>query len=348
MTRVGAGFSRFELIDGVAQFGGAFVEFLRDRGFHFALHQLEFGARTFGADFIEPFFQEMDLGTFRGQLGEVRFLKELGNRVAPAPDLGDRFRKFSLPEENGSLGPGVHHQDVGTKLLERPGKLVALSVSIDKIEELEIALGVADDAVEIVDLKQTQIAVIILDALLLKLGALFRSELVILAAGLRAGSAKLMISKERFATVRASAVGPAGQFHLEHAEIKPELQFLAAIQSKDLAHFDGAVLVRPILQNGVQIQAHPEQMIEHFVFNCQSSRVDARDAQKQTSEDRSQRSAISQTFHWSLVTFQNCGLRNAECELMFRVWKARSSRSSAIWRSNAGFRIITSSPLSDR
>jgi hypothetical protein len=38
--------------------------------------------------------------------------------------------------------------------------------------------------------------------------------------------------------------------------------------------------VRPILQNGVQIQAHPEQMIEHLVFNCQSWRVEAWDAWK--------------------------------------------------------------------
>jgi hypothetical protein len=89
-----------------------------------------------------------------------------------------------------------------------------------------------------------------------------------------------MISEKRFAAVRASAVGPTGELHLEDAEIDPELQFLPAVQSKDLAHLDGAVLVRPILQNGVQVQAHPEQMIEHFRFNCQSLRVDARDAWK--------------------------------------------------------------------
>ena len=142
-----------ELLNRVAKFGRALVEFFRDRGFHLALHDLEFGTRTFGAHFIEPFLKEMDLGTFRGQLGKVRFLKEFADRVAPAANLGDRFRKFPLPEENGSLGARIHHQYVGTKLLERPGKLVALRVGIDKIEKIEITLGVADDAVEIVDLK---------------------------------------------------------------------------------------------------------------------------------------------------------------------------------------------------
>ena len=61
-----------------------------------------------------------------------------------------------------------------SKLLERPGKFVALSVSVDKIEELEVALGVADDAVEIINLKKAEIAVVILDPFLLKLGALLR------------------------------------------------------------------------------------------------------------------------------------------------------------------------------
>src|SRR5207237_1958072 len=167
--------------------------------------------------------------------------KELCDCVASSSELDDSFLKFSLREKNGSLGPGVHHQHVGTKLLEGPGKFVVLGVSIDKIEELEIALGVADDAVEIVNLKKAEIAVVILNAFLLELGALFGSERVILVPGLRTGGAKLMISEKRFATVRAQAVRPAGQFHLQHAEIDPELQFLPAVQSKDLAHLYGAV-----------------------------------------------------------------------------------------------------------
>ncbi len=59
MTHVSARFSRFQLLNGVAQFRRAFVEFFGNRSFHFTLHELELGARTFGADFIEPFFQEM-------------------------------------------------------------------------------------------------------------------------------------------------------------------------------------------------------------------------------------------------------------------------------------------------
>ena len=108
-------------------------------------------------------------------------------------------------------------------MLERPGKLVALGVGIDKIEKIEIALRVAHNAVEIVDLKQTQIAMVILDAFLLQLGALFRREIIALAFGFGACGAKLMVSQKRFATMRPHSIGPAGQFHLQHPEIDSEL-----------------------------------------------------------------------------------------------------------------------------
>src|SRR5438270_13879429 len=151
---------------------------------------------------------------------------------------------------------------------------------VDKIKKIEITLGVAYHSVEIVDLKQAQIAVIILDAFLLELGALFGRELVILIPRFGARGAKLMISEERFATMRPQTVGTSGQFHLQHAKIDPEMKFLAAIEPKNFAHFDRAILVWPILQNAIQIQAHPEQMIEHLRFNCQSSRADAGNALK--------------------------------------------------------------------
>src|SRR5438105_10147861 len=175
----------------------------------------------------------MDLGAFRGQFGKVGFLEKLGNGIAPALDFNDRFWKFTLPEKNRRLGSRVHHQHVRPKLLEGPGELVSLGVSIDKIEELQVALSIADDAVEIVNLKQTQIAVVILNPFLLELGALFRGERVILTAGLRARGAELMIREKGFATVRPHTVGPAAQFHLKHAEINPELQFLAAIEAEN-------------------------------------------------------------------------------------------------------------------
>ena len=50
------------------------------------------------------------------------------------------------------------------------------------MKKIEVALGVADHAFEFFDLKQAQIAVVILDAFLLQFAALLGRQLVILAA----------------------------------------------------------------------------------------------------------------------------------------------------------------------
>jgi hypothetical protein len=60
----------------------------------------------------------------------------------------------------------------GRKLLEAPDQLVAIGVIRDELEEIEIPLRVADHGRELVDLKETEIPVIILDAFLLQLAAL--------------------------------------------------------------------------------------------------------------------------------------------------------------------------------
>jgi hypothetical protein len=53
---------RFEHSDGVAQFGGALVKFLRNGRFHLAFHHFQLRKRPFRTHFLQPFFQERDLG----------------------------------------------------------------------------------------------------------------------------------------------------------------------------------------------------------------------------------------------------------------------------------------------
>src|SRR3954463_13016736 len=67
---------------GVAQLGRALVELARDGDFHFALHDLELGERPLRAHFLQPLLEKRELGTFLGQLREVRLLEELLNVVA--------------------------------------------------------------------------------------------------------------------------------------------------------------------------------------------------------------------------------------------------------------------------
>ncbi len=112
---------------------------------------------------------------------------------------------------------------------------------------------------EIVDLKEAQVTMIILDAFLLKLRALLRCKLVCLVFLSGARRSFLIIFQERFAIVRTPTIWPPGHLHLQHAKIDSELQFLPAIQASDFAHFDAAAFMRPIFQDGVKIQTHRKQ-----------------------------------------------------------------------------------------
>ena len=94
-------------------------------------------------------------------------LKKIRDRVAATLNFGDRFSKFVLAKKDRGLSARVHHEDVRPELLEVPRKLFVIRVLGDKSEKIEIALSVTHDACEIVDLKQTQITMIILDPFLL-------------------------------------------------------------------------------------------------------------------------------------------------------------------------------------
>ena len=126
----------------------------------------------------------------------------------------------------------------------------------DKGEKIQITLCIAHHTVEIVDLKQAQITMIILVTFLLKLSALFGGELVGFAFPRRTSCPPLMIFQKRLAIVRPPTIRPPGQFHLQYAKVDPELQFLATIQARNLAYLNIAVLVRPILQDGIEVQTH--------------------------------------------------------------------------------------------
>ena len=143
--------------------------------------------------------------------------------------------------------------------MQAPRNLLAIGVLGHEGKKIEIALRVAHHAGEIIELKQTQVTMIILDAFLLQLSALFRGQLVILSLFLNPCRAQLMINEQRLATMRSLAIGPASRLHLQNAEIDSQLQFLTSIEPQNLAHLDRASLMRPILQNRVQIQAHREK-----------------------------------------------------------------------------------------
>ena len=94
-------------------------------------------------------------------------LKEFNDGVATLLDFAHTISKLALIQKDRRLGPCIHHQDVGSELLKIPDDLFPLAVFVDKSEEIEVSLSVADYSSEFVELKQANVAVVILNALLL-------------------------------------------------------------------------------------------------------------------------------------------------------------------------------------
>ena len=108
-------------------------------------------------------------------------------------------------------------------MLKVPDELLALRMFIDKGKKIEIALGIANHPGIIVQLKEANVAVIILNALLLQLRAFLSGQLVFIARSFCQSGAVLMIAQQRFATVRTHTIGAAGQLHLQHSQIDAHL-----------------------------------------------------------------------------------------------------------------------------
>ncbi len=66
--------------------------------------------------------------------------------------------------------------------------------------------------------------------------------------------------EKRFAAVGLGAVGAAGHFHLQDAEIDAHLEFGLTVVAADFADVDGARLVIPALEDGGNVGAG------HFAF----------------------------------------------------------------------------------
>ena len=52
-------------------------------------------------------------------------------------------------------------------------------------------------------------------------------------------------------------IGTTAEFHLENTEVDSKLQFMPSIEPKDFAYLDSAIFVGPILEDCIQVKAHP-------------------------------------------------------------------------------------------
>src|SRR5258708_19340404 len=133
-------------------------------------------------------------------------LEKIYNRLATALNFRHGVGKSPLSKKDGGLAARIHHEHVRPELLQAPGKILPLGVLVDETKKVEISLGIAHYAFEIVNLKQAQIPMIILDPFLLQLRAFLGSKLVSLAFLFGPGSAFAMVLQERLAIVRPPTI----------------------------------------------------------------------------------------------------------------------------------------------
>ena len=67
---------RLEQLDCVAQLGSPLVKFLRNRRFHFALHDFQLRERAFRFYFLKPFVEKRDLRAFHTSSGKFDCCKK--------------------------------------------------------------------------------------------------------------------------------------------------------------------------------------------------------------------------------------------------------------------------------
>jgi len=109
---------------------------------------------------------------------------------------------------------------------------------------------------------------IILNPFLLELSALFGRELVSFALLLPREPPAFDDNPEATRSCAGVDIGTSDHFHLQHTQDRRATAILAPIEAGDLAHFDVAVLVRPIFQDGIQTPNSSQRNIGHLTFAC--------------------------------------------------------------------------------
>jgi len=80
---------------------------------------------------------------------------------------------------------------------------------------------------------------------------------------------RLVVTQQTRVAMRLDAVGPTRRFHLEHAQIEAQLDFLQAIVSDDTPHINLARLEGPRPHDAANIQTHPTLIVHHNKLSLQ-------------------------------------------------------------------------------
>ncbi len=231
-----------EALDAVAEFGGVFVLFGGDGFGELVFEFLEFGEGGVLFDFGGEFVQGVEGALAFEFEGVFLGFGEGVDVVDGGLDDEGGFLVAVVGQLEHRAGDGVDAEDVGAPLFEVVLVLFAGGVAVDEVEEGEVAGGVAEGALPVVDLEEVEVAIVVEDAFVEELDAFIGVELELGSAGLVAAGDLLI--EDGIGVVRAVAIGAAFDFVLFDAEGEADLHDLAAVGEGDDA--DAVVrVVRP-------------------------------------------------------------------------------------------------------
>ncbi len=249
--------------EGVAELGGLLVFLVADGFVEGGFEFLALGEGALGVDFLQPGFEGLDFAALIEHVVAFVVAIELADFFEAFFNQADNFVVVVRLESHGAAGADAHHEELGAELLEGPGEFLGAGVFLDEVKDAEIAVGVLDDGVEFLELKKTNVAVMVLDGLLLELGAVLGGEaevavvVVVLAAEFFEEIG--VIFEQGLAAIGMFAIGAPLGVHLEEAEIDTELNFVFAILAAEFANDHLPGLVIPLVEQGRNVETHTHQ-----------------------------------------------------------------------------------------
>jgi len=228
---------------------------------------------------LEPMLKGLDFGTLLEQVRAGILLVEFLDFFDAVFNFINRSGKVVLPEAQSRFRAGLHHEDLWTKLLERPDQFIDVGISFDKIEDVQIAFGIADDTLVVLELQQANVAVMILERFELYLGYLLGSKrkpafVVIMRSFVLIEPTDVMF-EERSGAERTLSIGTPLSIHLQKTEVDAQLDFLLTVFTHEFPHHNLAGMVFPFIQDVRNIKIHRGNM------NWQNSEVNASSLREQ-------------------------------------------------------------------
>ena len=249
---------RGQLLQLVSDFGGLLVVLLLHRFVQRQFQLLAFRQRAGAVDLTDPVLQVLYLGIMVG-VGPSDFGKESSEVGDATLDFANGFGVALGREFFARAGAHLHEEQLGTELLQRPGKFFGLGKAGHEIKDREVAVRVPDDGLIVFQFEEADVTVMKLQRLQLELGAILRLQNKTLLAALRFDvlfQARLLILEERRVAHGAFAVGPALRVHLEQSQIDAELNFFLAIAPLEAADDNLAGLIVPAFEERCDVEIH--------------------------------------------------------------------------------------------